>query len=100
MAPKTLTEYASDPLIGKATANKANDAHIRLLGFHPISEMPADGTWAVLWPGYYGSFMACAIDGEWTLCEESDLETAVMWTDDPFGCVTDGEYRSLTGREM
>lgn len=39
---------------------------------------PADGTWALLWPGYYGPFTACRVNGEWTVCEDSDLRHAVM----------------------
>lgn len=45
-----------------------------------IADFPKDGTWAVLYPGYYGPFTACAADGAWRLCEDADLKLATHWT--------------------
>lgn len=45
-----------------------------------IADFPEDGTWAVLYPGYYGPFTACWADGAWRLCEEADLRQATCWT--------------------
>ena len=39
---------------------------------------PPEGTWAILWPGYYGPFMACWIHGRWTMCEDSDFDCATI----------------------
>lgn len=39
---------------------------------------PSEGTWALLWPGYYGPFTACWIDGRWSMCEESDFSHATV----------------------
>lgn len=39
---------------------------------------PRDGTWAILWPGYYGPFTACWINGRWTMCEDSDFSNATI----------------------
>jgi hypothetical protein len=39
---------------------------------------PEEGTWAMLWPGYYGPFTACWIGGEWELCEQADLRHATI----------------------
>jgi hypothetical protein len=38
--------------------------------------MPKEGTWALLWPGYYGPFAACWMRGRWTMCEDSDFRHA------------------------
>lgn len=39
---------------------------------------PRDGAWAILWPGYYGPFTACWINGRWTMCEDSDFSNATI----------------------
>lgn len=39
---------------------------------------PPEGTWAILWPGYYGPFTACWIHGRWTMCEDSDFDCATI----------------------
>ena len=39
---------------------------------------PEEGQWAMLWPGYYGPFTACWINGEWELCEMNDLRHATI----------------------
>ena len=39
---------------------------------------PPEGTWALLWPGYYGPFTACWINGRWDLCEDSDFRHATV----------------------
>ena len=52
--------------------------------FRLIKDVPESGTWAVLWPGYYGPFTACAMEGEWGMCEDTDLAFAEMWAPDPF----------------
>ena len=39
---------------------------------------PKEGTWAILWPGYYGPFTACWMRGRWTMCEESDFRNATV----------------------
>lgn len=33
---------------------------------------PPEGTWALLWPGYYGPFTACWVTGDWIMCDYSD----------------------------
>lgn len=38
---------------------------------------PEEGTWAILWPGYYGPFTACYIGGHWSLCNDEDLHNAI-----------------------
>lgn len=45
-----------------------------------LTDPPAEGTWAVLYPGYYGPFTACRADGAWRLCEDADLKMATHWT--------------------
>lgn len=40
--------------------------------------MPDDGVWAILWPGYYGPFTACWINGRWTMCEDHDFRHATI----------------------
>jgi hypothetical protein len=39
---------------------------------------PVDGTWALLWPGHYGPFTACWLNGGWSICEDSDLRHATV----------------------
>lgn len=39
---------------------------------------PDEGTWAILWPGYYGPFTACWINGRWTMCEDHDFSHATV----------------------
>ena len=39
---------------------------------------PAEGTWAILWPGYYGPFTACWMRGRWTMCEDADFDHATV----------------------
>ena len=39
---------------------------------------PAEGTWAILWPGHYGPFTACWINGRWTMCEDIDFNNATI----------------------
>lgn len=39
---------------------------------------PDDGTWAVMWPGHYGPFTACWINGRWTMCEDIDFNNATI----------------------
>lgn len=62
----------------------------------PFSDVPEDGTWGVLWPGYYGSFLACAIDGQWSLADKSDLALARFWLPDPFaGCSAEDMFEDF-----
>lgn len=49
-----------------------------------VDDMPESGTWAVLYPGYYGPFTACAVNGEWTMAESVDLHHAEYWLPDPW----------------
>jgi hypothetical protein len=39
---------------------------------------PEEGQWAILWPGHYGPFTACRVNGEWIICDESDLRHATV----------------------
>jgi hypothetical protein len=39
---------------------------------------PDEGQWAVLWPGYYGHFTACWVNGQWGYCRPSDLVNATV----------------------
>ena len=39
---------------------------------------PEPGTWALLWPGYYGPFTAVWMDGGWTLCDDNDFTHATI----------------------
>lgn len=39
---------------------------------------PTEGTWAILWPGHYGPFTACWINGRWTMCEDIDFNNATV----------------------
>lgn len=39
---------------------------------------PKEGTWALLWPGFYGPFSACWMRGRWTMCEDADFKNATM----------------------
>lgn len=50
----------------------------------PISDVPPDGTWAVLHPGHYGAFTACVLNGGWSMCRLADLRFATHWVPCPF----------------
>lgn len=52
------------------------DTHLEWRSLHDWT--PPEGTWALLWPGYYGPFTACWIMGEWVLCDAPDLDFATV----------------------
>ncbi len=80
-----LHEAMNAPLRDRPTLARLNDEAMLARGLRRITDVPEDGTWAILWPGFYGnSFAAVALHRKW-LCEETDLECAAWWMPDPFG---------------
>ncbi len=42
------------------------------------NEQAQEGDWYLLWPGFYGPFTACWIDGRWFFATSSDLAHATV----------------------
>ena len=45
-------------------------------------DVPEDGTWALLYPGYYGPVTACVMNGEWSIFDDADKPHVTHWVDD------------------
>lgn len=80
-----MSDDYNAPLTSVPTAKRIEDRNMLARGFRRFADIPEDGTWAVIWPGFYGQpFTGCAISGEWMCCEEIDRECAAWWVPDPF----------------
>lgn len=47
----------------------------------PMSDIPEDGTWALLYPGYYGPVTACVMNGEWSLFNDAEKPHVTHWVE-------------------